>query len=491
MSWNTPLTGTQRWLLCSAILLLHIVPLLMADLPALDDYARQQLARNDWEELGRPLVVVVHMLFSFGTDAVNVYPLPLILVALIGAHALASLARHWFGLPTAAAVLVVLPLWLQPMFLQNLSYQYDGTSMALALVLSIWAIMLAGRWPARLLFGSLLVAMGAALYQPTVNVFAALCCIEVMRQVMDGQRLAKVCRYAVLRLGQLLAGCGLFYLSCAWMVLRGRAELIAIDGDWPATILHHLAATAEVLKLLVTPWIFWGGIALAMLAIAGLGRHIRSVWRQPRGVGERLGLLAFLLGPMALLVLCVPGVTLVLRDFDPNPRVLMALGAVLALVLHLAHDALSALPRLRLGVLVLATVVMLSMSFAYGRVLVWQKALLQAVTQSVAHDLSSLPARQYYLLDYWQDRLWLPAAKGTLRNLPVLEQINPNNFVMLPEMLPLAGLDQLHTFYQPPPLSREQVLAASPAAQIVRPLYEIHLVDDAAYVLFNVPAGEH
>ena len=69
----------------------------------------------------------------------------------------------------------------------------------------------------------------------------------------------------------------------------------------------------------------------------------------------------------------------------------------------------------------------------------------------------------------------------------MLERINPNNFVMLPEMLPLVGIDQLHTFYQPPPLSREQVLAASPSPQLVRQLYDIHLLGDAAYVLFKVP----
>ncbi|HDS1681858.1 TPA: glucosyltransferase domain-containing protein [Pseudomonas putida] len=494
MSWNTPLTGTQRWLLCSAALLLQIVPLLMADLPALDDYARQQLARNDWEAVGRPLAVTMHMLFSFGADAVNVYPLPLIVATLVAAHALACLARHWFGLPTASAVLVVLPLWMQPMFLQNLSYQYDSASMALALVLSVWAIILGRAWPARFLLGSLLVALGAALYQPTVNVFAGLCCIEVMRQVMDGHRLARICRYAALRLGQLLVGCGFYYFTCNWMVLRRRAELLAVDDHWPAAILRHLAATAEVVNLLITPWIFWGAIGLGILALGGLGRQIRIVWLQPYGAGERLGLVAFLLLPMALLVLCVPGVMLVLRDFSPDPRALMGLGAVLALLLYLVHDALSALPRLRLGVLVLTAVAMLSVSFAYGRVLLWQKTLLQSVSQSVAHDLSSLPARQYYLLDYWQARLWLPAAKGTLRNLPVLERINPNNFVMLPEMLPLVGIDQLHTFYQPPPLSREQVLAASPSPQLVRQLYDIHLLGDAAYVLFKVPpapAGGH
>lgn len=489
MSWNMPLTGTQRWLLCAGIVLLHILPLVMADTPVIDDYARQQLARNDWEDVGRPLVVLLNRLFSLGAGAVNVYPLPLILAALLAAHALASLAQYWFRLPTASSVLVVLPLWLQPMFLQNLSYQYDGASMALALVLGIWAVILGSAWPGRFLLGSLLVAMAAALYQPAVNVFAGLCCIEVMRQVMSGQRLVRVFRNAALRLGQLLVGCALFYVSCGWMVTRGRAQFIAVDEHLPATLLKNLAATVEVVDLLMTPGVFWAVMALGILAIAGLGRQVRIVWLQPCQVLERLGLLAFLLMPIALLVLCIPGVTLALKDFDPNPRVLMGLGAVMVLLLYLVHDALSALPRIRVGVLVFTAVAMLSISFAYGRVLIWQKALFQSLTQSVAHDLSSLQANHYYLLGYWHNTLWVPAARATLRNLPVLARINPSNVLMLPEMLPLAGIDQLHTFYQLPPLSREQVLAASPSPQVSSQLYDIHLVGDAAYVLFKPPVS--
>ncbi|WAB98905.1 glucosyltransferase domain-containing protein [Pseudomonas putida] len=470
---------------------MHIVPLLMADMSVLDDYARQYLARNDWVQDGRPLAALLNAVLSFGPAAVNLYPLPLLLAVLITAHALANLVQHWFTLPTVSAVLVVLPLWMQPFFLQNLSYQYDGASMALSLACSLWAITLGCQWAKPWLGGTLLVAASAALYQPGLNVFAGLCCLEIMRVVMNGSRFAMVCKVAAVRLGQLLVGVGLFYVSCAWMVRSERTALLAFDGLWLTEMSQRLAATVEVVSVLVTPWVFWGAVGLCLLAAFSLGRKLQALWRRPYALSERLGLVAALLLPVALILLCIPGLILFLEHFDPTARVLMGLGAALTMLLYVVHDALAALPRVRLVVLATSIVFMLSMSFAYGRVLMLQKALHQAVAQSVAHDLSSQPelaaARHYYLLGYWQSRLWVPAAKGTLAHMPAIEVIDANRYVMLPEMLPRVGIDDPRTFYQSPPLTRRQVLARSPSPRVVSRFYDIHLVGDAAYVLIKLP----
>ncbi|MFZ5936104.1 hypothetical protein ACOKS3_14860 [Pseudomonas sp. HS6-2] len=88
-SWDKPLTPVQLWLLCCAALLLHALRLLMADVPFLG-------------------------------------------------YALVRLLRYWFETPSLSCVLLVLPLWFQPYFLQNLSYQYDGASMALSLAAAAW-----------------------------------------------------------------------------------------------------------------------------------------------------------------------------------------------------------------------------------------------------------------------------------------------------------------------------------------------------------------
>lgn len=489
-SWDKPLAPAQLWLLCCAALLLHIVPLLMADMPFLDDYAREHLARNDWMDVGRPLMVALFAALSFAPGAVNLYPLPLLLAVLVTGLALARLVRYWFELPTLSNVLLVLPLWFQPYFLQNLSYQYDGASMALSLAAAVWAITLGTQRLRGGLGGTLLVAAGAALYQPGVNVFAGLCALEVMRRVIAGDRGAVVFRLAAARAGQLLLGALLYYATSAWMVTSTRASVLPLDGQWLAEVWSRLRTTTEVVSLLITPGNAWLFVLLLLGAVLALLRELQRVWQRPAAAGERLGLMAALLMPILLVLLCVPGFILLLAQFEQSVRVLMGLGVLVMLLYALVHEALARWPRLRLLMLLLPLLFMLSFSFAYGRVLVLQKALHQSFAQMLARDLLSLGAAEhYYVLGFWLKRPWIPAAAGTLQAMPAMAKVHAYNYMVLPEMLPRVGIDDLHTFYQPPPLDRQQVLATSPTPQVSNRFYDIHRVGDDAYVLVKPPAG--
>lgn len=493
-TWNEKLTGKQAWLLCSAVLLLHVIPLLMADMPVLDDQTRQYGASNDWLQVGRPLVVVLNAVLGFGPAAVNIYPLPLLLAVLVTGHALAHLVQYWFQVPTFSAVLVVLPVWLQPFFLQNLSYQYDGAAMGLALACGAWAVTLGCERLRHWLGGVVLLAACAALYQPGLSVVAGLFGIDVMRRVMEGNSIWLVTRFAALRLCQLLAGVSAFYVSCAWLVQsQKRASFLRLDGQWLGELYRRLAETAGIVDLLATPWIYWLYLGLALLALIGLRCEMVALWRRPAGYLERLGLTLLLLGVIPFVAASTAGVTLFLAEFSADVRTLMGLGAALVLLLYLVHGALRALPRVRLVVLCVALLPMLSLSFAYGRVLVAQKALHQSIATSLAYDLSSRPAlaaaEHYYISGFWQSGLWVPAAAGTLQHMPVIERFDPSWYVVLPEMLPQVGVDYFGVFYQAPPLNREQVHERSPVPLVTHRLYDIHLVGDDAYVLIKLPSG--
>jgi len=482
----------QVWLICVAALALHILPLLMADHPFLDDYARQQLARNDWTDVGRPLMVVVFAALSFASGAVNLYPLPLLLAALLTALALARLVRHWFPVPTLSGVLVVLPLWFQPYFLQNLSYQYDGATMALSLAAVVWTITADTQCWRYLLGGVLLIAAAAALYQPSMNVFVGLCCLEIMRRVMDDGRAVVVYRYATARFCQLLVAVVLYYASSAWMAESARSAMLALDGQWLAEMQLRLRATSVVVGLLITPGNAWLFVGLLLCALLMLSRALQSVWQRSIGMPERLSLMAALLLPVVLILLCVPGLILFLAHFEQSVRVLMGLGVLLTLLLYLSHGALAQWPRLRLLVLAVPLLFMLSFSFAYGRVMALQKELHQANAQALAQDLSRPllnGARHYYVLDFWLRRPWIPAAEGTLKSMPAMARIHAYNYVVLPEMLPRVGIDDLHTFYRPPPLDRQQVLAQGSMPLVSSRLYDIYRVGDDVYVLVKAPEG--
>ncbi|MDF0732839.1 glucosyltransferase domain-containing protein [Pseudomonas entomophila] len=471
---------------CLLAVAVHLLPLLLADYFYMDDSWRAQLAGNAWAGEGRVLNDWFYAALGFSASAPNLFPLPLLLAAIASALALARLARHYFAVPSVGALLVVLPLWFNPYFLQNLSYQYDGPTMALALAACVLAITLEPRHARALAGGALLVAVAMAFYQVSLNVFAGLCCVEVLRQVLAGNGFRQVGWQALGRLGQLLGGCLLYFLSAYQLMTPLRQGLLPFDAHWPATVGQRLGLIAERVGLLLTPATGTLAAVLLALALAALALAAWRVARGPASLPARLGLLLALWLPLPLVVLLVPGLTLLFSDFNDGARTLMGLGVLLLLLALLAHDLLR---RLRLGwLLVVPLLCMLSFAYAYGRVLVVQKELHQAVTFTLAHDIAADPrlaaARRYYVLDIGSSGQWLPAAQGSYTAMPALRYVLNINYLLLPEMMPRVGLSN---FGSHPPLDRQQVLARSPQPLARGKFYAIHLVDDVAYVLMRTP----
>jgi hypothetical protein len=120
--------------------LLYVLPLILADFPYIDDNWRSLSAGMAWAEQGRLFAELFYNALTFSNAAPNIFPLPLLIATVAMASALTSLTFHYFRQPTVARCLVLLPLWYNPFFLQNLSYQYDGPIMVLSLVAVIYAI---------------------------------------------------------------------------------------------------------------------------------------------------------------------------------------------------------------------------------------------------------------------------------------------------------------------------------------------------------------
>ncbi|MGN8260886.1 glucosyltransferase domain-containing protein [Pseudomonas sp. SMSB3] len=493
-SLSTPLSPVQVRGLCALAVALHVLPLIIADYPYIDDIWRSQSAglgddgRESWTGHGRFLLAWLYQLLSVSGAAPNLFPLPLLLGAGVCAMALASLARHYHSVPSASSVLVVLPLWFNPFFLQGLSYQYDGAGMALALAACIWAITLTLEPVWKCLAGALLVAVAASFYQVSVNVFAGLCCVEVMRQVLGQASLRQVCRHALGRLGQLLGGCGLYYLTAFQLIDVPRTALLPVDGAWLPAMRQRLSIIADHVLSLLTPGPAWLFIGLLLLALIALMAAVREVSKQRRSMVERALLAAFLLLPLAPIVLLVHGMMLLFASFDDGARSLQGFGVLMVTLMLLAHRLLTSLQARLAWLLAVPLLFMLSFSYAYGRVLVVQKTLQQTVGMALAQRIQSQPAlydaQRLFMLDSGSSGQWLAGAHGSYEAMPALRYVLNVNFLLLPEMMPRFGVSN---FGSHPALDREQVLAQSPAPLVDDMYYAIHKVGGTVYVLMKAP----
>ncbi len=481
----------QLGLLFLGALSLHVLPLILADYPYLDDYWRANIAGNDWVHYGRPLAGLLFALPGVGPGAVDVFPLLLLVAVAVTAYAMAQLARQWFITPTFGAAWVILPLWYQPFFLQNLSYQYDGASMALSLAACVWAILQGPERRAGLLWGGLLVAVGAALYQISVNVFAGLCYLAIVRQVVEGGSLGQVWRHALFRLAQMAGGCLLYYVICVRMIAVPRTAFMPLDGDWAGEVGRRLIEVARDVDLLLTPGVAVLLGALVSLAALGLAVELGRLWQREVTRGERLGLTLGLLLPIPAVLLCIAGFVVLFSNHERGVRMLMGLGPVMMLVMFLVHRLLARQFWLQMLALGLPLAWMLSVSFAYGRLLVMEKELNHAIASSVSQAIAGHPrlasAKGYQIHDMWNKQQWLPAAQGTWRAIPATECIVGVYAIFLPDMLVRQGIEHAETLQSSPDSTRAQVLAASPEPVVTNRFFDLHLIGSVVHILMKPP----
>jgi hypothetical protein len=416
---------------------LYVLPLILADFPYIDDNWRALAAGNAWAGYGRLFADWLYQALTFTGAAPDIFPLPLLLATVAMSLALTRLTFHYFPEPTLACCLVPLPLWYNPFLLQNLSYQYDGPNMALSLVAMIYAVTFHGstrvqRW----LVPAALIALGIGLYQISINVFLGLCCVELLRAVHRRVAWMKIWHLLGGKLAQLGLGVAIYAVTAyPFMAFSRQAELLDRAGHPFLQIGINMGRVVEKTALLFHGGYLWVFAALVLFALWGLAR---LAWPERRASALIIGLNAF-----AVLVLLVPGITLLFRDFNEGARTLMGFGVLLVFLFYLARLALAPHHRLLPLLLIIPLLATLSLSFAYGRVLNMQKTFATAALYSLGHDIAAhralREAKRIYLSINYSDR-WLASAEGSFRQLPVLRYLLNVDYYMLAENLPSVGI---------------------------------------------------
>ncbi|MCL5228066.1 glucosyltransferase domain-containing protein [Pseudomonas nunensis] len=488
--WLDRELGSRRvWLCFLLATLAYVLPLILADYPYIDDNWRSLAAGMGWAGEGRLFTQLFYNWLTFTDAAPNIFPLPLLLATLAMAWALTRLTFHYFIEPTFTHFLVVLAFWYNPFFLQNLSYQYDGPAMTLSLVAVIFAITFRSvSRVQQLLVPALLIALGLGLYQVSINVFIGLCCVELLRYANDRLPWPEGCRM----IGWKVAQTGLawlIYAATAYAYMNPNRTLL-LNGQ--ASPLQQVETNAgrvlEKVMLLFHGGFGWVFGALFLGAIAGsvlVGRRI--IERRDNGRKNALiGLLCLLTLPIA--VLLVPGAALFFRDFNEGARTLMGFSVVLLLLFYLSHLALAAVHR-RLPLLLLVPLLaMLSLSYAYGRVLMLQKTFANTALNALSYDIASRPAlrdaKRIYMSVTYSDH-WLVGAAGSFKHLPVLRYLLNTDYYMLAENLPKAGITNVVA-------ERERRNATRVGYQGFVPLvdsqyYRIYLLGDYGFIVMKEP----
>jgi hypothetical protein len=154
----------------------------------------------------------------------------------------------------------------------------------------------------------------------------------------------------------------------------------------------------------------------------------------------------------------------------------------------LSHLALAPIHERLPLLLAVPMLAMLSLSYAYGRVLTAQNTFASSALFSLGHDIAAHrqlhEAKRIYLAVSYSDH-WLVGAAGSFKQMPVLHYLLNINFFMLAENLPKAGITNVVA-------ERERRNATLAGYQGYPPLveskfYRIYLLGDYGFIVMKEP----
>lgn len=473
-----------------AATLLYVLPLNLADFRYIDDSWRTLEAGNGWAGQGRWFTDLLYQVLSFTSAAPDLFPLPLLFAVLAMSLALTRLTYHYFPEPTLACCFVPLPLWYNPFLLQNLSYQYDGPGMALSLVAVIYATTLRSTSPMRQWWVPVaLLVLAFGLYQISFNVFLGLVCLDLFRAACRPLPWRQWWAMLGSRLAQLGLAIFIYFVMTLSSIRTERTALLNWKADPLGQIGFNIEIVLEKIALLFHGGYAWIFAVLALCSLIGALRLGRRILNREEPWWKTVVLSLSCLLTLCLLVLLVPGITLLFRDFNEGARTLMGFGVLLILLFYLAYVALAPIHRRLPLLLVIPILATLSLSFAYGRVLTLEKTFVNGALYSLSYDITShrelYKAKRIYMSLTYSSH-WLVSACGSFEQLPVLHYLLNIDYFILPESPPFMGITNVV-------IERERRNATRVGYQGYTPLvdnqyYRIYLLGDYGFIVMKEPS---
>ncbi|MFL7964026.1 glucosyltransferase domain-containing protein [Pseudomonas kielensis] len=416
--------------------LVYIFPFVHADYTYVDDSWRSLLLWGEaWRAQGRVLLEIFIKFLAFNNASINIFPLPLLIATFAISLAMTRLTFWFFSQPRLASCLVVLPILCSPFFLGNITYQYDGPGMMLAVVAAIYAVIYGngGFWLRG--FSIILIVVMLGIYQLTVTVFISLCFVECVWGVRNKKEMRDVLSILCWRGLQLVIGGGLYYLAIFQMVVSKRMEFSSFDMRWLEGVTRKYEfSMGKVLELVnsgnlyfIIPVLLFSCVGFVMIVVGA----IMTYWRPQ----EKTAAIFFCFCAIPVLMFSIPGAMLFAAEPYLQARNYLGFSVVLVFLFLMSYEFLGCLHRALRLLLVIPILWMFSFCYAYGQIIVAKKELEMAVATFVAYDLVSAPELRevevFYFIGARSGGNWLPRGYGAKNYMPVLDYILSDSNVLL------------------------------------------------------------
>ncbi len=449
-------------LILSVLYILGISAILRTNFYYQDDMSRAAYGYKQWDYFGRYLSTALATLIHTGDYLTDIAPLPQILAMVMMAAAgvlilYVVLERSDFSLWELAAVI---PLGLNPYFLECISFRFDAPYMAVSVLAGVVPLLYRKKRLLVYLFASILGILAVCTsYQPATGIFPMLVILLALRMWNQGETIRKVMGFCIKSVAGY--GAGLVYFKC---IIMKPADAGYVSNTLPP-IPELLPNTMDNLKryfgyILTDYKPLWIGLVL-LIAVG-------CVYELVKG-SERKGAAVWVMTIAALLMmtlLCF-GIYPVLANTLFAPRAMYGFGVLIALLAVVAAEG-KILQRVPVIGLCWCFFVF---SFTYGNALNLQKEYTDFRIEAVIEDLNDLEVFQ-------TGEDVTVQISGSIGKAPVIRNM-PQNYQMLNRLVPetFSGADDLTQarFFYYYDLRNVRIEASEDMRKLDLPVLEEHM----------------
>lgn len=420
--------------------LLACLPIILFVPRYIDDYGRSIKGTYNWTKSGfRPLADWLYSVFNFGGLATAVAPLGQLCAIPISGIGAMAISRTFRVSNPYLAVAATLPIFINPYFLENLSYGFDSLSMTAALTLAVLAasqVRPVDPWGAWVTMTICLLS-SLLFYQPAFGAYLPLALTAWLWQRSEKDSNTAKQSDGIMSLAALLSAPAtsliIYYLSVKLFWLKRTEYGEASSGMMSP--MHFLQAIGDSSpKYIESLWRNWHETALLpIFLLLAIGFVIALAARLSQSMPKNKSLFVAALMPV-ILILIAPGPMVLLSsvDFFEIPRMNAYIGGLFgSFTLPIASYA-SSLPRK--GILKIASITILIswtwfqilFSYAYGHAMQAQREYEHGRLTRLIYDLSHLDVnRQAKFIQFEGAMPASPLLSNTTRKFPFMDKLIP------------------------------------------------------------------
>lgn len=400
------LQGKDKFNFIFLLCLLFTLPLIIANVPYMDDYTRLDNGYGYWEIEGRPLTTFLFKILNFNfTTIYNIAPLPLLVGTLFFA-ASAFYATNKMNLKnTPVNIFPFILLVCNPFFLQNISYQYDSIGHLFSVGFILLAFFYYNDNKYKQFFSSsLLIALSCASYQPTSNMYIALFAVSILFN-LSKKNDEKILKYTGKHILYYLSGILLYYavyfigFSFLFTEQANRNHLI----HFSQIISSYEISLNEFINLISY---FKNDISLYLIIIGAILLPVNMIYKIysiSNSIIERseklYSILIILFLPL-LLFFSIWGPFILLKELFFNARDFPVIG-VFCMLIGFSFSLLD--KKHYIGTLFNITILLCTFSFSYmyGNILnqdyMYKKYVYDSISNNLEKNMDKIEGKKIYL----------------------------------------------------------------------------------------------